>query len=106
MKGEPVAWKHEAREISISGDSATYSIIDTAHKDRLIAIVECDGISADEALKNAVLISGAEGLFAMLKLAKRYLEHPDVQEVTKDMALSGKAVLARIQETLASVEGE
>ena len=39
-------------------------------------------------------------LNAAMSLALRYLEHPDVLAITKDMALSGEAVNNRIRNTL------
>ena len=39
-------------------------------------------------------------LEAVAKLALRYLEHPDVLEITRAMALSGDAVVERLRSAL------
>ena len=44
-------------------------------------------------------------LLAALKLAARYLEHPDVLAITKNMAVSGNVVNERIRAAVAKAEG-
>jgi len=69
-----------------------------------------NGIPSELDRANAEFIVTAcnnhDALIAMLELAIRYLEHPDVLAVTKDMALSGEAVNERIRTALKQAKGE
>lgn len=62
--------------------------------------------SHNEARANARLIAAAPELLAILELAARYLKHPDVLEITKQMAMSGEALNERIDAAIAKATGE
>ena len=53
-------------------------------------------LEAENAAKDARIAE----LEAVAKLALRYLEHPDVLEITRAMALSGDAVVERLRSAL------
>lgn len=59
-----------------------------------------------EAGANARLIAAAPELLASLELAVHYLEHPDVLAITQTMALSGLAVVDRVNATIAKATGD
>ena len=45
-------------------------------------------------------LNGYNELRSLLEFSLRYLEHPDVQSVTKNFALPGSALVERIHEAL------
>lgn len=55
---------------------------------------------------NARLIAAAPELLAVLCLALRYMEHPDVLAITKDMALSGEGANDRMRTAIKNATGE
>jgi len=67
-------------------------------------VADCDGATPDSKA-NARLIAAAPELLARLELAQRYLTHPEVLKITRQMALSGEAVNERIAEAIARARG-
>lgn len=63
-------------------------------------------IALCESKEDADLFAAAPDLLEALKLAARYLSHPDVLAVTKNMALSGEGLNERINASIAKAEGK
>ena len=64
----------------------------------IATIIATSKASLEEKEANARLIASAPELLAMLELATRYLEHPDVLAVTREMVLSrARAAIAKAQ---------
>jgi hypothetical protein len=61
--------------------------------------------SDEETIANGHLLASAPELLARLKQALQYLEHPDVQAVTENFALSGSTMIKRIETAIAHAEG-
>ena len=54
----------------------------------------------------AILIAASPKMLGALRLALRYLEHPDVQAASSNFVISGKKAGERIREAIAQATGK
>uniref|UniRef100_A0A6H1ZFM6 Uncharacterized protein n=1 Tax=viral metagenome TaxID=1070528 RepID=A0A6H1ZFM6_9ZZZZ len=71
------------------------------HGTPLVAVY---GSEQMDAVDRSRMVAAAPELLGELKLAIRYLEHPDVRPIIKNMALSGEAVIERCNSAIARAE--
>lgn len=69
----------------------------------ICSVTPRDGFEQD--VPNFTLMAAAPELFEALKMAVRYLEHPDVLAVTNQMAMPGSVIVERTRAAIARAEG-
>ena len=73
----PGKWREQVRERMHTTDSTTYDIVSHARKGAtLIAIVECDGITSEEATANAYILAASKDLLERLEMLTNIATHP------------------------------